>query len=91
MTELVFEDPPVRPVRLDETRILADQATGEIIGWDGLNDDHERCPADLCGHCPRSCLCAPCHCSECEARTKFANRPVPDRRPASRGPQLVLV
>lgn len=58
-------DYPARPLRVDE------------VTPDTLNEDTERCPADACGECGKGCICAPCHCETCIARTAFASRPAP--------------
>lgn len=82
-----FAEPVLRPVRHAETKLLVDGATGEIVGREGLNDDPERCPADLCGGCSRYCACAPCRCDGCEAREAFTRRA---RQPRGQA-QIVLL
>lgn len=75
-------EPTYRPVRRHETTLLVDGTTGEVVGWNGLNDDVERCPLESCGaNCGKGCQCAPCRCSECGSREASARRPVPPPAP----------
>lgn len=86
-TSTVF-DYPSRPLRHEEVTLLVDHETGEVLGFRGLNEDQERCPAASCGDCAKRCICAPCACSECVSRAAWAARPAPPRKTFG---QMVLV
>lgn len=76
-----FSQPIVRPLRRDEVALEVDRATGEVLGWRGLNEDPERCPGEWCGSCTASCFCAPCRCAECLTRFTLALALAPDPQP----------